>query len=146
EPGALAPGRESPVDFSARLLWESLVGCRAGDAARAHQLAVTSYLAGFELVEAPLSAVDGGLKTRVEAEMLRYRTLIQSRAPREAVEGPARAILLALRLAPRAPGRRAPLTGHHLHERADHPAARGTRSHPCAGRGHRHADQVRPPP
>jgi len=92
EPGALTSGRESPVDFSARLLGESLDAYRAGDAARAHQLAVTSYLEGFELVEAPLSAVDSGLKTRVEAEMLRYRTLIQSRAPREAVETQARTI------------------------------------------------------
>jgi high-affinity iron transporter len=96
EPGALASGRESPIDFSARLLGESLDAYRAGDAARAHQLAVTSYLEGFELVEAPLSAVDGGLKTRVEAEMLRYRTLIQSRAPREAVEAQARAIVTLL--------------------------------------------------
>ncbi|HKA61832.1 MAG TPA: cytochrome c/FTR1 family iron permease [Methylomirabilota bacterium] len=92
EPGALASGRESPIDFSARRLAESLEAYRTGDAARAHQLAVTSYLEGFELVEAPLSAVDSGLKSRVEAEMLRYRTLIQSRAPREAVEAEARTI------------------------------------------------------
>lgn len=92
DPGALASGRESPIDFSARLLAESLDAYRQGDAARAHQLAVTSYLEGFELVEAPLDAVDGGLKTRVEAEMLGYRTMIQSRAPREAVETQARAI------------------------------------------------------
>jgi high-affinity iron transporter len=92
DPGALASGRESPIDFSARLLAESLDAYRQGDAARAHQLAVTSYLEGFELVEAPLDAVDGGLKTRVEAEMLRYRTMIQSRAPRDAVETQARAI------------------------------------------------------
>jgi high-affinity iron transporter len=92
DPGALASGRESPIDFSARVLAESLDAYRRGDAARAHQLAVTAYLEGFELVEAPLSAVDSGLKTRVEAEMLRYRTLIQSRAPREAVEAQARAI------------------------------------------------------
>ena len=92
EPGALASGRESPIDFSARVLAESLDAYRQGDAARAHQLAVTAYLEGFELVEAPLSAVDSGLKSRVEAEMLRYRTLIQSRAPREAVEAEARTI------------------------------------------------------
>jgi high-affinity iron transporter len=92
DPRALASGRESPIDFSARVLAESLEAYRGGDAARAHQLAVTAYLEGFELVEAPLGAVDGGLKTRVEAEMLRYRTLIQSRAPREVVEAEARAI------------------------------------------------------
>jgi high-affinity iron transporter len=93
DPGALAAVRESPLDLSARLLGESLAAYRQGDAARAHQLAVTSYLEGFELVEAPLSAVDSGLKSRVEAEMLRYRTLIQSRAPRDAVEAEARTIL-----------------------------------------------------
>ncbi len=96
EPSALATGRESAIDFSARLLGESLDAYRRGDAARAHQLAVTSYLEGFELVEAPLDAVDRGLRTRVEAAMLRYRTLIQSRAPQETVEAEARAILALL--------------------------------------------------
>jgi high-affinity iron transporter len=96
DPGALAAGRESPIDFSARLLGESLAAYRQADAARAHQLAITSYLEGFELVEAPLSAVDNGLKNRVEAEMLRYRTLLQSRAPRDAVEAEARTILSLL--------------------------------------------------
>ncbi len=92
EPGALAAGRESPLDASARLLEESLNAYRGGDATRAHQLAVTSYLDGFELVEAPLDAVDRGLRMRVEARMLRYRTLLQSRAPREEVEAEAAAI------------------------------------------------------
>lgn len=96
EPAALASGRESPIDFSARVLADSVAAYRGGDVARAHQLAVTAYLEGFELVEAPLSAVDNGLKTRVEAEMLRYRTLIQSRAPREAVEAQARTIAALL--------------------------------------------------
>ena len=96
EPAALASGRESPIDFSARVLADSVAAYRRGDVAQAHQLAVTAYLEGFELVEAPLSAVDGGLKTRVEAEMLRYRTLIQSRAPRETVEAQARTITTLL--------------------------------------------------
>ncbi len=93
DPGALAAVRESPLDLSTRLLGESLAAYRQGDATRAHQLAITSYLEGFELVETQLSAVDGGLKTRVEAEMLRYRTLIQSHAPRDAVEAEGRTIL-----------------------------------------------------
>jgi high-affinity iron transporter len=96
EPTALASGRESPIDFSARVLGESLEAYRRGDQTAAHQLAVTSYLEGFELVEAPLSAVDNGLKGRVEAEMLRYRTLIQSRAPQGEVDGQARTILASL--------------------------------------------------
>ena len=99
EPAALAVGRESPIDFSARVLADSQAAYRRGDVAQAHQLAVTAYLEGFELVETQLGAVDGGLKTRVEAEMLRYRTLIQSRAPHEAVETQARTIATLLDLA-----------------------------------------------
>lgn len=99
EPAAIATGRESPLDFTARVLQESLDAYRRGDAARAHELAVRSYLEGFELVEAPLDGVDRGLRTRVEGEMLRYRTLIQSRAPREAVEAEAGAILSLLETA-----------------------------------------------
>lgn len=100
-PGALAAAHESPLDLSVRLLGESLAAYRQGDTARAHQLAITSYLEGFELVEAPLAAVDGGLKNRVEGEMLRYRTLIQSRAPRDVVEAEARTILSLLETARR---------------------------------------------
>ncbi len=96
EPGALAAGRESAIDVSARLLGESLDAYRRDDAAQAHRLAVTSYLEGFELMEAPLDALDRGLRTRVEAAMLRYRTLIQSRAPKETVAAEARAILALL--------------------------------------------------
>ena len=99
EPAAIATGRESPLDFSARVLQESLDAYRRGDAAQAHQLAVTSYLEGFELVEAPLDGVDRGLRTQVEGAMLRYRTLIQSRAPKETVEEEARAILSLLETA-----------------------------------------------
>jgi high-affinity iron transporter len=99
EPAAIATGREPPLDFSARLLQESLDVYRRGDAAQAHQLAVTSYLEGFELVEAPLDGVDRGLRTQVEGAMLRYRTLIQSRAPKEEVQLEARSILSLLETA-----------------------------------------------
>jgi high-affinity iron transporter len=92
EPGAVGAGRESAIDLSARLLGESLEAYRQGDAPRAHRLAVTGYLEGFELVEAPLDAVDGALKTRVEAEMLRYRAMLQAGAPIDAVDAQARAI------------------------------------------------------
>ncbi|HXJ82957.1 MAG TPA: FTR1 family protein, partial [Candidatus Methylomirabilis sp.] len=95
-PAALAAARESPIDLSERLLTESLDAYRRGDSARAHQLAVKSYLDGFELAEAPLSAVDNGLKNRVEAEMLRYRTMLRSRAPRDEVEAEVRTILSLL--------------------------------------------------
>ena len=92
EPGAVGAGRESAIDLSARLLGESVEAYRRGDAPRAHRLAITGYLEGFELVEAPLGAVDGALKTRVEVEMLRYRSMLQAGAPVDAVEAQARAI------------------------------------------------------
>ena len=92
DPKAVAVGRESALDLSARLLGESVEAYRGGDAPRAHRLAVTGYLEGFELVEAPLSTVDGALKTRVEAEMMRYRAMLQSGARVDAVEGQARAV------------------------------------------------------
>jgi high-affinity iron transporter len=92
DPKAVGVGRESALDLSARLLGESVEAYRGGDAPRAHRLAVTGYLEGFELVEAPLSAVDGALKTRVEAEMMRYRAMLQAGAPVDAVEAQARAI------------------------------------------------------
>jgi high-affinity iron transporter len=90
EPGAVGAGRESAIDLSARLL--GVEAYRRGDATRAHRLAVTGYLEGFELVEAPLSAVDGALKTHVEAQMMRYRSMLQAGAPVDAVEAQARAI------------------------------------------------------
>jgi high-affinity iron transporter len=93
DPAALATGRESPLDLSARLIGESLDAYRRGDVARAQQLAVTGYLEGFELVEGSLTGADSALKSRVEAELLRYRTMVQSRAPRETVEAQARTIL-----------------------------------------------------
>ena len=92
DPAALATGRESPLDLSARLIGESLDAYRRGDVARAQQLAVTGYLEGFELVEGSLTGADSALKSRVEAEMLRYRTMLQARAPRETVEEQARTI------------------------------------------------------
>ena len=92
EPAAVAAGRESALDLSARLLGESLEAYRRGDAARAHRLAVTGYLEGFELVEGPLAAVDRALGRRVEAEMMRYRSMVQAGAPVDAVAAQARAI------------------------------------------------------
>lgn len=92
DPKAVGVGRESAIDLSARLLGESVEAYRGDDAPRAHRLAVTGYLEGFELVEAPLSAVDGALKARVEAEMMRYRSMLQAGAPVDAVEAQARAI------------------------------------------------------
>jgi high-affinity iron transporter len=66
---------------SARLLGESLEAYRAGRAREAQDLAVASYLDGFEPVEPSLDALDRALRVRVESEMIRYRALLRDGAP-----------------------------------------------------------------
>ncbi|HEY8554473.1 MAG TPA: c-type cytochrome, partial [Burkholderiales bacterium] len=84
-PEALAEGRPSPLRFAAQALRESDAAYRAGERERAHQLAITAYLEGFELVEASLDNVDAALRATVEREMMTHRTLMKSGAAPEAV-------------------------------------------------------------
>jgi high-affinity iron transporter len=88
-PESAASSAESPLTRSARLLRESLEAYRHGQAQAAQELAASAYLDGFELVEASLDAIDGRLRIVVEAEMLRYRSLIKDREPVPAVEAQA---------------------------------------------------------
>ncbi|MET1085043.1 MAG: cytochrome c/FTR1 family iron permease [Burkholderiales bacterium] len=85
-PSAVDAGKESPLAFTERLLEESLAAYRAGDAAKAQQLAVTGYLEGFELVEASLDTVDRDLRQAVETQMILYRNLLRTGAPVAEVE------------------------------------------------------------
>lgn len=84
-PQALAAGKESPIAYARRLLGESLAAYRAGKRSEAQQLALTSYLEGFELSEAGLNTLDPGLRQSVETQMIAYRDLLQRGAPVEAV-------------------------------------------------------------
>jgi high-affinity iron transporter len=77
----LLTSKESPLAFSKRLLEESLARYREGKFELAYELAVTSYLEGFELAEVGLSAVAPTLKQDLEREMYGYRNLIKARAP-----------------------------------------------------------------
>ena len=70
---------ETPLTRSARLLRQSFAAYRRGQVQAAEELAVSAYLDGFELVEASLEAVDKGLRTAVEAEMMAYRVLLRQR-------------------------------------------------------------------
>jgi high-affinity iron transporter len=83
---------EEPLARSARLLRESLAAYRRGDAPTAQRLALASYLEGFELVEPALDAVDAGLRASVEAEMLRYRSLLRTGGGADAVESQGRVV------------------------------------------------------
>jgi high-affinity iron transporter len=88
-PDALVTAGEAPLDRSARLLGESLQAYREGRARPAQDLAVSSYLDGFEPVEPSLDALDRTLRVRVESEMIRYRALLRDGAPVADVEAQA---------------------------------------------------------
>ena len=88
-PDVLAASGGAAIATSLRLLGESLDAYRQGRGRQAQDLAVSSYLDGFELVEASLDAVDRGLRTEVEAEMIRYRGLLRDGAPLPQVEAQA---------------------------------------------------------
>ena len=88
-PDVFAASGNAAIATSQRLLRESVDAYRQGRARQAQDLAVSSYLEGFELVEASLDALDRGLRTSVEAEMIRYRGLLRDGAPLPQVEAQA---------------------------------------------------------
>ena len=88
-PDVFAASGSTAIATSLRLLRESLDAYRQGRARQAQDLAVSSYLDGFELIEASLDALDRGLRTTVEAEMIRYRGLLRDGAPLPQVEAQA---------------------------------------------------------
>jgi high-affinity iron transporter len=85
---AATPGA-SALAHSTRLLSESLQAYRQGRTRDAQDLAVSSYLDGFELIEPSLDAVDRSLRVTIEGEMIRYRTMLRDGAPPSAVEAQA---------------------------------------------------------
>jgi high-affinity iron transporter len=85
---AATPGA-SALAHSTRLLSESLQAYRQGQTRRAQDLAVSSYLDGFELIEPSLDAVDRSLRVTIEEEMTRYRTMLRDGATPSAVEAQA---------------------------------------------------------
>lgn len=95
-PEIFAASENAALATSLRLLRQSVDAYRQGEARRAQDLAVSSYLEGFELVEAGLDALDRGLRTGVEAEMIRYRGLLRDGAPVPQVEAQATRIAALL--------------------------------------------------
>ncbi len=80
-PERITQASETPLAHSSQLLRESLAAYRQGQAQRAQELAVSAYLDGFELVEASLDTVDKPFRTTIEAEMMRYRTMLKNGEP-----------------------------------------------------------------
>ena len=84
-PQALTAIKEAPVAYARRLLGESAAEYRAGRRETAQQLALASYLEGFELAEASLDTLDHNLRQEVETQMIAYRDLLRRGAPAESV-------------------------------------------------------------
>lgn len=85
-PAALASIKQEPLEFATAMLAESLDAYRAGKRAEATQLAIQSYLEGFELIESSLHSADADLMTRTERAMMDYRGLLQGGAEIPVVE------------------------------------------------------------
>ena len=79
-PEALRTG-DLPLDLAASKLAHSLEAFRAGERERALDLAISSYLDGFEPVEPALNVVDSALRKSIEAEYIRYRDALREGRP-----------------------------------------------------------------
>ncbi|MDY0749005.1 FTR1 family protein [Paucibacter sp. R3-3] len=80
-PEALAKAQAGGLSLARERLHASLLAYEAGDASKAKDLALSSYLDGVEPYEQALAARDGSLKDRIEVEMGRYRSLLSQGAP-----------------------------------------------------------------
>ncbi len=74
-------GGASALNKALTLLDASLAAYEAGDAEAAYRIAVSSYLDGFETVEAGLRNLDARIVTEVERTMSEYRAAIKAGAP-----------------------------------------------------------------
>jgi high-affinity iron transporter len=76
-PEKLARTLPKPLDIARQKLGDSVSAYAAGHHRQAYDAAVSAYLEGFELVEAPLMAVNNDLKLTVEQAMGRYRQAVK---------------------------------------------------------------------
>ena len=81
EPDILFAGKSDPIEFTLRMLTQSLDAYRHGDKDAAQTLAVTAYLEGFELSEAPLRNVAPELMQKTEQAMMDFRQGLRTGIP-----------------------------------------------------------------
>ena len=142
-PEALAAVAASPIDFTVKTLRESLLASRGGDSATAQRLALTAYLEGFELIEVSLDAVDADLRTRIEAEMMAYRTQLSLGRGCGGCRAPGRRARRSARAREQTRRQRSSRRWCPLHLVAPDPVSRGARGDPRVGRDHRLPRQER---
>lgn len=92
-PDILFAERTDTIAFALGTLEQSLAAYRAGRRDEAESLAVSAYLEGFELSEAPLRNVDAELMLRTEQAMMALRQAISTGAPIPDVESLHRALV-----------------------------------------------------
>lgn len=85
-PQAAQSAQGSPIALSKQLLTQSVDAYTRGERDLAQRLAVSSYLEGFELVEAGLDTLDADLRIRVENTMIGLRTSMREGADSAAVQ------------------------------------------------------------
>ncbi len=86
EPAVMFARASDPIEFTLINLALSLDAYRGGDAEKAQALAVSAYLEGFELSEAPLRNVAPELMQQTEQAMMGLRQALRSGAPLPEVE------------------------------------------------------------
>lgn len=91
-PQKLAAPQDHGLTLATQRLRESLAAYEAGDAKKAVDLALSSYLDGVEPYEHALAARNGALKDHIEVAMVQYRSLLGSHAPVKELQQQAAAI------------------------------------------------------
>jgi high-affinity iron transporter len=82
DPGALGSvANDGKMRVARERLAQSVAAYETGDAKRATDLALSSYLDGVEPFEQSLAAREPALKTGIETAMGRYRSLLAAKAP-----------------------------------------------------------------
>ena len=98
-PDLLPERKFSFIDQSRKYLSESLTVYRSGDNKAAYDLALASYLDGFEKIEAKLNTVAPDLRKQIERQMIEYRNLISAKAEIAQVKKVEQSLLYLLELA-----------------------------------------------
>ncbi|MFC4346565.1 FTR1 family protein [Kordiimonas lipolytica] len=99
DPIALFDRKDAPLDVAMSLLQSGLESYQQGETEKAYTLTLTAYLEGFELAESTLSAVDGDLMRKIEAEMMQLRSAIRAEEPVDDITARVQAILSLLQQA-----------------------------------------------
>jgi high-affinity iron transporter len=91
-PEVLARPQAGGLTLARMRLHESVLAYESGDAKKAQDLALSSYLDGVEPYEHALAARDASLKSHIEVEMGRYRSLLTTGAQPSAVSAAAASV------------------------------------------------------